>query len=245
MQYTVTALKMGDLLLDKSSLTSGRGAAEMIKAPVWAAAVEGNGKKYLIDTGIHSLEWVNENISPCTRQEDEEIVNALAKIGWKCSDVDVLINTHLHYDHCGNNRLFSDAEIIIQKTEWENAYAPIENQKSYYLKELFSNISLRYTRIRFADGETTVADGIKIIPTPGHCKGHQSVLVNTKEGVVCVAADAVNVLENIRENIAPSILSSSEQVFKSMELIRRTADFILPGHEPMIEKYQNSGFPKI
>ncbi len=245
MQYTVTALKMGELLVDKSSLTSGIGIGEKTKVPVWAAAVEGNGKKYLIDTGIHNKDWVNKNIAPCTQQEDESIIQALKKIGWECSDVDVLINTHLHYDHCGNNSLFPNAQIIIQKTEWENSYNPIEDQKCYYLKELFSNESIQYTDIYFADGEMIVADGIKIIPTPGHCKGHQSVLVNTKEGVVCIAADAVNLFENIRDNILPSILSCSEQVFKSMELIRRTANFILPGHEPKIEKFQNSDFPKI
>lgn len=245
MEYTVTALKMGDLLVDKSSLTSGIGVGEQIKIPIWAAAIEGNGKKILVDTGIHSREWVDENIAPCGQQEDEQIEQALKKIGWECSDVDIVINSHLHYDHCGNNRLFSNATFVVQKTEWENAYDPVENQKCFYIEELFCKKAMRYTSIRFADGEDLVEEGIKVIPTPGHCKGHQSVLVSTKAGVVCVSADAVNLVENIRDNVTPNILVNGEQVYQSMELIRRTADYILPGHEPEIEKYQNSDFPQV
>ena len=245
MQYTVTALKMGELFVEKSSLTVGSGIGEKINVPVWAVAVEGKSKKYLIDTGLHSVDWANKNIAPCTRRQDEEIEHALKKIGWKCSDVDVLINTHLHYDHCGNNRLFSNAQVIIQKTEWDNAYNPDDDQKLYYLKELFSKESIPYTNLRFADGEMTIDEGIRIIPTPGHSKGHQSVLVNTNEGVVCIAADASNLYENICDNIAPSIIHNRRQMFESMELIRKTADYIIPGHEPLIRGFQSSGFLKL
>lgn len=245
MQYTVTALKMGDLLVDKSSLTSGIGVGEDIKIPIWAAAIEGNGKKILVDTGIHSREWVEANIAPCGQQEDEKIEQALSKIGWNCCDVDIVINSHLHYDHCGNNMLFENATFYIQKEEWENAFNPVENQKCFYIQELFGKKAMRYTNIRFLHGEAEVAEGIKAISTPGHCKAHQSVLVNTKEGVVCVSADAVNLVENIRDNVTPNILVNSQQVYSSMELIRRTADFILPGHEPLIQKFQKSGFPKV
>lgn len=243
MEYKVTALKMGDLLVDKSSLTSGIGLGESVHIPIWAAAIEGGGHKILVDTGIHNREWVDANIAPCAQEEDEKIENALAKIGWTCDDVDIVINSHLHYDHCGNNKIFRNARFYIQKTEWENAYDPVENQRCFYIRELYGKMAMRYPDIHLVEGEEVIADGIKVIPTPGHCKGHQSVLVNTAEGVLCVSADAVNLVENIRDNVAPSILFNGEQVFASMELVRRTADRILPGHEPGIGKFQTSGFP--
>lgn len=245
MEYKVTALKMGELTVDKSSLTSGIGIGESVKIPIWATAIEGGGYKILVDTGIHDQKWVDATLSPCTQEADETIEGALAEVGWTCDDVDTVINTHLHYDHCGNNRLFKHARFYIQRTEWENAYDPVENQKCFYIRELFGKTAVRFTDMHLCDGIETILDGIVVIPTPGHCKGHQSVLVNTAEGVLCVSGDAVNLVENIRDNVVPNILYNDEQVYTSFELIRRTADRILPGHEPGIGKFQTTGFPAI
>jgi glyoxylase-like metal-dependent hydrolase (beta-lactamase superfamily II) len=245
MKYKVTALKMGELTVDKGSLTSGIDVGMEIKIPIWAAAIEGDGKKIVVDTGIHDSDWVSKNVSKCKQLGDETIEGALTHIGWKIADVDYVINTHLHYDHCGGNNVFKNSTFLIQRAEWENAFNPIPNQKIFYLPELFAKKAVDYTKINFLDGETTIFEGIKVIPTPGHCKAHQSVLVSTEEGVLCISADAANLVENIRDNVCPSIMYNGQMVYDSLENIRRVADRILPGHEPGIEKYQTNKFPKI
>lgn len=244
--WKVTTLKMGELYVEKSSLTYQKDLGEYLWIPMWATAISGGGYNILVDTGIHSLDWVNEKICPCRREEDENLIAALKKgVGWDPEDVDIVINTHLHYDHCGNNKLFSSAQFILQKREWEAAFNPIPCQDGIYLRELYDPNSVNYFQWRFVDGEEEVVPGVKVFLTPGHADGHQSVLVNTEEGIVCVSGDVSNLLENIQENIPAGILSSTKEIYQSMEAVRKRAEFIIPGHEGSIQKYQSSGFPRI
>jgi N-acyl homoserine lactone hydrolase len=244
--WKATALKMGELRVEKSSLTYGKDIGKEVSIPMWAVALSGGGYNILIDTGIHDAAWVGTNVSPCTQEEDEFILEALKKgVGWSPEEVDIVINTHLHYDHCGNNRLFTNARFIVQRREWEAAWNPIPCQRDIYLPELFGGEAINYMQWRFTDGEEEVVPGVKVFLTPGHSKGHQSVLVNTEEGLLCVSGDVSNLLENIRENIPAGILTSTEEIYQSMEEVRRRAQFILPGHEPGIKKYQQNGFPEI
>ena len=116
MNWTITTLKMGELTVEKSSLTYLHNIGEIVSIPVWAFAIEGNGMKILVDTGIHDQQWVEENVTSCQINSDEHIKNALKKgVGWDPEDVDIVINTHLHYDHCGNNSLFRNAKFVVQK----------------------------------------------------------------------------------------------------------------------------------
>ena len=77
----------------------------MLDVPVWAAAIEGAGRKILVDTGIRdAAKW--SRIEPHTVTPDETVDAALAELGWRSQDVDIVINTHLHYDHAENNLAF-------------------------------------------------------------------------------------------------------------------------------------------
>jgi len=243
--YKVTAIKMGELIVDKGSLTRNKDTGKKIVIPVWAAAVEGNGLKILVDTGIHDPAWVREHICECTQSEDETLEKVLEKLGWSAKDVDIVINTHLHYDHCGNNKLFKNAKFYVQKTEWEAGINPLPHQADIYLSELFNRKAVNTTNYILVDGEYELEEGIVLIPTPGHAVGHQSVLVNTEEGVVCISGDALNLLENITENILPNILTDSAKAYKALEDIRRMSEFVIPGHDPGIEPYMTTGFLKI
>ena len=243
--YKVTALKMGTLTTDKGSLTRQSGTGTLIDIPIWAAAVEGDSFRMVVDTGIANEKWVSENICPCIREADETMEGALEKIGWEAGKVQVVVNTHLHYDHCGNNRLFKNADFYAQRAEWEASKCPLPHQAVFYAGELFDVRAADGTRLHLIEGEYALADGIILIPTPGHSAGHQSVLVNTEEGVVCISGDAANVVENVSQNIVPDILTNSADAFTSLENIRRKAEFIIPGHEPAISKFASSGFPAI
>ncbi|WHH59037.1 N-acyl homoserine lactonase family protein [Petroclostridium sp. X23] len=244
--WKVTALKMGDLVVDKSSLTYSKDLGKQVTIPIWAAAIENGDCKIIVDTGIHSQEWVNENITICMQADDETMIGALKKgVDWLPEDVDIVINTHLHYDHCGNNHLFKNAQFILQEEEWKNAFHSLPTQKQFYLRELYDCRAVNYFNWKFVTGEVEVAPGVKVFTTPGHTSGHQSVLVNTEEGVLCISADVANLVENINDNVPPNILNSTEQWFSSLDEIRQKAQLILPGHEPAIRKYQTSNFPAI
>ena len=95
-------------------------------------------------------------------------------------DVLCVINTHLHFDHCGGNRLFPGVPIHVQRAERAAAKAPD------YLEEWVEFEGVAYVE---HDGEAEILAGVRLLPTPGHSPGHQSVLVDTEDGLVVVAGD--------------------------------------------------------
>ena len=96
-------------------------------------------------------------------------------------DVDCVINTHLHFDHCGGNRLFAGTPIHVQRVEREAAREP-----GYTVPEWVEFDGASYVE---HDGEAEILPGVRVLPTPGHTPGHQSVLVDTDDGLVVVAGD--------------------------------------------------------
>jgi N-acyl homoserine lactone hydrolase len=96
-------------------------------------------------------------------------------------DVALVVNTHLHFDHCGGNRLFSGIPIHVQRVEREAARLPGHTIVEWVEFEGAGYIEL--------DGPAAIVPGVRVLPTPGHSPGHQSVLVDTDEGLVVVGGD--------------------------------------------------------
>jgi N-acyl homoserine lactone hydrolase len=92
-----------------------------------------------------------------------------------------VINTHLHFDHCGGNRLFAGTPIYVQRLEREAARA-----EGYTIAQWVEFEGATYVEL---EGEQEVLPGLRLLPTPGHTSGHQSVLVETDDGLVVVAGD--------------------------------------------------------
>lgn len=158
----------------------------------------------LVDTGLG--EKIDEKFKEMFRVErDSSLIESLDKIGLKPEDIDFVINTHLHFDHCGGNTIlspgfsssklencsgaihrtkksfiptFSRAKYIIQKQEWDDATNPNERTKASYLKENFIPID-EAGQLVLVNGEHELVHGIKVIITKGHTKGHQSVLIES------------------------------------------------------------------
>lgn len=244
--YRVTSLKMGTLGADRSALLMLTDPGTALEIPVWAAAVEGNGLKILVDTGIRDPSWVVSNMGPCRQEPDETLPGALAEIGWSPEDVDIVINTHLHYDHVGFNSLFHHGSFLIGRAEWEAAQNPVATQRVLYAPRewLLEPLSIFNYEIVGADYHD-VAPGIKLIDTPGHSVGHQSVLVNTENGVLCVVGDAVNIEENFTTETPGGIHVSVSDALSSTEKVRTNADAVLMAHDGRVSKYQTAGFPRV
>jgi N-acyl homoserine lactone hydrolase len=244
-EYKVTALKLGSLGVPKAAMTYMSGFDKSINLPVWAAAVEGNGVKMLIDTGIRDHDKWDRELNPCWREKDESIEAALSEIGWALSDVDIVINSHLHYDHAENNTSFRNAQFVVSRVEWEYAKNPIPSQVKLYDFEWTDEAitQLNYTLVSVDDYD--VLPGIRLIQTPGHSKGHQSVVVNTSQGLLCVAGDAACLPESFWRPSPPGGATSIEEGFASLERIRNSAARVLMNHDPNLAKYQDSDYPLI
>jgi N-acyl homoserine lactone hydrolase len=143
--------------------------------PVFGHLVLHPSGPILIDTGAgvgHAL--IDELYSPVHHDLDA----ALARHGVAVGDVTTIITSHLHFDHCGQNHRFGGARIIVQQSEQEAAKA-----RHYTVPEWAFPDGIDLTLI---DGDEEIAEGVRIVSTPGHTPGHQSVLVEDATDVTTI-----------------------------------------------------------
>ena len=133
----------------------------------------------LLDTGMGSHPEVDAHYRPRRRG----LVTALAGAGVRPDDIALVVNCHLHFDHCGGNPALRGRPIVTQRVELESALGTPE----YTLPELVDSPGLRYERL---DGEAEILPGVLVVPTPGHTAGHQSLVVRRPDGTVVVAGQS-------------------------------------------------------
>jgi len=128
------------------------------------------------------------------------LVLSLEKLGYKAEDIDLVVNTHLHFDHCGGNTsknekgedapTFPKARYIIQKGEWEDALHPSERDKASYLEQNFLPLE-KYGLLQLVDGNKEISEGVEVIVVPGHTSRHQCLKVSTGGKVFFFLGDLV------------------------------------------------------
>ncbi len=147
--------------------------------PVFAFAIEHPEGIGLVDTGIGPPHQVLDSVYRIRRYPLDE---SLAHIGAGLSDVRWVVNSHLHFDHCGNNRLFPEVPIYVHIDEYEAAKAPM-----YTVPEWFQ---FGGATDRPVSDQTDVMNGVSLRQTPGHTPGHQSVLVSEGNSRTLIVAQA-------------------------------------------------------
>lgn len=146
-----------------------------------------------------------------------DAVSQLADVGFRPGDVDVVVLSHLHFDHVSGLELFPDATAIVQEDEYQFATSPPPYQADAYVQSDFAGHKtwerLRGEHDLFGDGQ------LRLIPTPGHTRGHQSLMVELDEQPVFLLGDATYRLSKMRERLLPSLLWSPDAMIESWELI--------------------------
>jgi len=234
-KWTITALHAGDSEADKSACTYLTGIGKAMKVPNTVYVIEGR-EKIIVDTTFESVERTKMVSGETVWLSEQQKLPALLKeINLDPAEVMIAVNTHLHYDHCGNNRLFPNAKFYVQKDELRYAFVPNPGEETLYFSPLMGERpSFWGTRFEIIDGDVTIAEGVSLIKVPGHTPGSQAVLVDTTKGVYCIAGDAVFLYENLEKWIPVGLHENVTDCFKSMEKMKRLADYIIPSHEPEI-----------
>lgn len=192
------------------------------------------GRIVLVDTGNPTAMIGAEDAQPwadlrtITRPEDD-VVARLAELQLEPANVDLLISTHFDFDHCGRHDAFAavGTESIVQRRHLEEA-----RTTERYDPGLWDLPGLRYREI---EGDVEIEPGLRLLETSGHALGHQSVFVETADGPVILAVDAISSRDMITTRHFPDWYSDGTEAEQSMDRLLALADetgaYLIFGHD--------------
>src|SRR5689334_22868464 len=149
--------------------------AEGERMPVYVHVVDHPDGRVLVDTGMTELHPAVADMDPLLTPLSEQADFDLAGI-------DLVVNTHLHFDHCGGNVLFAGTPVYVQRRELEDA----RTKEPYTIREWVEAPGVEYVAVH---GEHELLPGIRLVPTPGHTDGSQVVVVETGGRPVVICGD--------------------------------------------------------
>ena len=148
---TVTPILVADLFVEGERM------------PVYAHLIDHPDARVLVDTGIKELHPAVADMDPHLRPWTDRDVDI--------AGIDMVVNTHLHFDHCGGNHLFAGRPIYVQRRELDDA----RSADGYTIREWVDPPGVRYVPV---DGEFELLPGVRLVPAPGHTPGTQVVVVD-------------------------------------------------------------------
>lgn len=234
MNYRIKPLVLGKVLMSKGQFTYLVDWHKEIWIPLVFWYIKATDKHVVIDTAISSSDMQKYSFGrPYTSVQSFE--EALASVGITPADVDIVIQTHLHYDHCGHTALCRNAKVVVQEEELKFAYSPHALFYGSYNPSFLKDVNWR-----IVSGEAEVLPGIKVVPNPGHTPGTQAVCVQTDKGIAvidgsCSIRDNFYPPEKMRLRwpvLAPGVSVNSLQAFDSALKVKNLADIIIPTHDP-------------
>jgi len=239
--YEIIPMVLSYITIDKSGMTFFKDCGTRIKLPIVSFYIKGARKNILIDTGVPAaiLEKYHQGDPVGDIQSFEEV---LSKQGLNPEDIDIVVQTHLHLDHCGYTQKCVNAKVLVQEEELKFALNPHPLWASIYPKELYEGLNWEPIT-----GDFDIIDGVKAILTPGHSPGTQSVAIQTKKGTAvvtgfCCIRENFEVPREVTELyptwtvLAPGFHNDVLAAFDSVVKIQQIADLIIPDHEPELFK---------
>ncbi|WP_308796856.1 N-acyl homoserine lactonase family protein [Agromyces silvae] len=206
----------------------------MVPVPVWL--IQGTEQTILIDTGLGDIDEVSEMQSRygvdfvASRSEDQDLVAGLARHGVRPEDVDVVVLTHLHFDHVGNNELFPNATFIVQKDELPQATQPPHFCMFYYPEYAYKVDAVR-DRLQVIDGDVEIDPAVRLVKIGGHTPGCMVVMVKTDVGTVCLTSDVMYNYRNLELNWPMGSFWDLPDLMSGYDRLHREADLIIPEHD--------------
>ena len=237
-------LNLGKLEIEKSLLTFRSNFGSKIAVICIGWVIKGGEKIVLVDTGPSSRADATKYHWPLIKDASQEIDMALKAVGVKCEDIEIVILTHLHWDHCYNLEYFPKARFYVQKSELCFAIDPLPHERRAYeigLTHVQPPWMKVIDRIIPVEGDVQIIPGIRTIKLPGHTPGSQGVVVETADGEWVIAGDAVPLYDNLRGNDLSPIVPGGiyQNIFDFYESLRKLEpyrDKILPGHDEGVFK---------
>jgi N-acyl homoserine lactone hydrolase len=223
------------------------GESGKIRIPVPAFLIDHPKGKVLFDSGMHPdagrdpagrLLPVIAKLFGVELAEGEDVASRLAAIGVDPAAIDLLVTSHLHFDHTGGHATIPNARLVVQRAEWQaghdadlsarNGFDPRDYDCGHEVLELSGEHDL------FGDGR------VVCLPTPGHTPGHQSLRVRLDGGgEVVLTADACYMRRTLETMHLPAVVHDPDLMRASLERLRaleRAGARIVYGHDPDLWK---------
>ena len=227
--YSIRPMALMTWDMPKMFLTNQYGWGELVPAISYSWYIEGPEKKVLVDTGCRA------NIFRFTGKRNLTTPEAkLKEFGLKQADIDIVIVTHLHYDHIGYITLFPNAKFYLQKKEYDYSQHPHPAYQFLYDERMWADI-----KFELIEGDQEIVEGVKTMLTPGHTPGCQSVLVETDKGIAGITGFCC-----INQNFEPPVpLQTKDNIinvgmaydfitaYESMLKFRDACDIIITAHD--------------
>ncbi len=264
-EWQIDVLYYGKIRCPKSALTVGFDEELVLDFPYLGFLLTTEGKTVLIDSGISEKFIVNGKAwsgYPAEGGKDF-VLKALKDRNIDPNKINTVIYTHLHNDHAANCELFPNSKIIVQEDEWDALLNPIpvEKIRGDYDQSIIPVLSsMNLVKI---NGDLELLEGLKVYKTPGHTRGGQVIVVNTKEGRRVLCGDSCHCLCNIFPHLtelidmegnshkitpAPevygpglpsSLVYNYYDWYKTVDRIKALAEyyepsFIITGHDPSL-----------
>jgi len=220
-------LSGGRLRMRRSVYIPDSDRSETIDLPVSCALLRHEKGNVLFDTGCHpstatdaAARWgaMAKAMVPIGGPEDH-VLAGLAGLGLGPEDIDIVVNSHFHSDHCGCNEFFTRATVICHRRELEVAQGPEAVQRGYIPADWQTPMPTQVIESQhdvFGDGR------LVLLPLPGHTPGTLGALVETgRDGSFLLAADAIPLAYNLEREVLPRNTWDSEQAMNSLQEVRR------------------------
>lgn len=236
--YTIYPIVMGTKVFDKGMMTYQHDYGQSYTIPIYSWYLKGGNHNILVDTG---------EMRPIQSEDRQQAIGGqiysfeegLARFGLKPADIDIIIHTHLHNDHCENDYKCENATIYVHEKEMQRILDPHPLDFRYlydYMEDVHDN-----GQIQTVGRDMEIVPGIRVMHTPAHTEGGLTILVDTAAGIAGITGFCV-----IEENflpppkikamemavIPPGTSVNPEQAYDIMLEVRSSVDILLPLHEP-------------
>ncbi len=236
--FKIHPIVMGTKVFDKGMMTYQHDYGTPYVIPIYAWYLEGGDKTILVDTG---------EMNPIASDDRENAIGGkiytfgqgLDRWGLSAENIDIVIHTHLHSDHCENDYKCVNATFFVHEKEIERIHAP-HPLDFRYVEDYFQDVE-ENGQVRAVTQDREIVPGIRVMHTPAHTEGGLSVVVDTEEGIAvitgfCVTDENFNPSSAVRamelEVIPPGTLVNAYEAYDIMLKVKSVADVLIPLHEP-------------
>lgn len=235
----IYAVTCGEITISYPSLRATE--TGMLRVPVTSYLIDHPKGKVLFDSGLNPQIYSNyhEYVPEYAKKDREfhfqpgqDVASRFTAAGFDISDIDLLVNSHLHHDHSGGNSLIPNADILVQKRELDYARSRPDDTMAYRKVDFETG-----QKIHPLDGTHDIFgdDTLICVPTNGHTPGHQSLRINTKKGDFFLCGDACYLTSSLEDLVPPLNVTDEEATINNLRELRDLREAgvnVYVGHDP-------------